>query len=224
MLALFFSAFALGLVFNAAPGAVFAETIRQGALGGFRAALAVQTGSLVGDAIWAALGLAGAGLLLQIEQLRLPIGVAGVIYLLWLSWSSWKNSAAVPPYSLTEEFDTRHAYRAGIWLSLSNPQNVAYWAALGSAFSAVGVLAPRPIDYAVLFFGFMMASVGWSFFCAALVSKMFSSVGSGWSRTTHRLCAVAFLALALASIRDLAVHPIPPAEGVKQIHPSDASG
>jgi chemosensory pili system protein ChpE len=30
MLTLFITAFALGLVFNASPGAVFAETVRQG--------------------------------------------------------------------------------------------------------------------------------------------------------------------------------------------------
>jgi chemosensory pili system protein ChpE len=51
MLTLFLAAFMLGLVFNAAPGAVFAETIRQGVRGGFRPALAVQCGSLVGDAL-----------------------------------------------------------------------------------------------------------------------------------------------------------------------------
>ena len=50
MTTLFAAAFLLGLVFNAAPGAVFAETVRQGMRGGFRPALAVQVGSLVGDA------------------------------------------------------------------------------------------------------------------------------------------------------------------------------
>jgi len=82
MTALFISAFLLGLVFNAAPGAVFAETVRQGARGGFSHAFAVQIGSLVGDAIWAVLGLVGVGLLLQLEVLRLPVGIAGAAYLL----------------------------------------------------------------------------------------------------------------------------------------------
>jgi chemosensory pili system protein ChpE len=49
-MSLLIAAFLLGLVFNAAPGAVFAETVRRGATGGFRAALALQVGSLVGDA------------------------------------------------------------------------------------------------------------------------------------------------------------------------------
>ena len=63
-------AFLLGFVFNAAPGAVFAETVRRGMSGGYRVALSVQFGSLVGDAVWAILGLAGIGLLLQAESLK----------------------------------------------------------------------------------------------------------------------------------------------------------
>ena len=82
MLALFLTAFALGLLFNAAPGAVFAETIKVGVRGGFRPAFAVQLGSLAGDALWALLGLVGVGLLLQLEAVRLPVGLAGVAYLL----------------------------------------------------------------------------------------------------------------------------------------------
>src|SRR5882762_5561710 len=39
MVTLFITAFVLGLVFNATPGPVFAETVRQG-VGGFRSALA----------------------------------------------------------------------------------------------------------------------------------------------------------------------------------------
>ncbi|PYR24022.1 MAG: chemotaxis protein, partial [Acidobacteria bacterium] len=70
MLTLLITAFVLGLVFNATPGPVFAETVRQGVRGGFRSALAVQLGSLVGDALWAVVGLTGVGLLLRLESLR----------------------------------------------------------------------------------------------------------------------------------------------------------
>jgi threonine/homoserine/homoserine lactone efflux protein len=55
MLTLFIAAFVLGLVFNATPGPVFAETVRQGVRGDFRLAVFAQIGSLVGDARWARL-------------------------------------------------------------------------------------------------------------------------------------------------------------------------
>ncbi|MGM8934390.1 LysE family transporter [Pseudomonas neustonica] len=210
MLALLFTAAALGLIFNAAPGAVFAETVRVGVHGGFRSALAVQVGSLVGDASWAILGLAGVGLLLQAQALQLPIGLAGTAYLLWLSWDSWTaanqeflvdhNNAAV---------DARKALRAGVLLSLTNPQNVAYWAALGSAMGAVGVADPTLTDYALFFAGFMASSLLWCVVCAGIVDRIFRNAGQRWARMTYRLCALAFLLLALSSIKHLLGLPAP---------------
>ena len=70
---LFAYAFGLGLVFNATPGAVFTETLRRGVRGGFGPALAVQIGSLVGDAAWAVLGLVGVGALFQLSEARLAL-------------------------------------------------------------------------------------------------------------------------------------------------------
>jgi chemosensory pili system protein ChpE/L-lysine exporter family protein LysE/ArgO len=210
MLTLFVSAVLLGLVFNAAPGAVFAETIRYGVRGGFRPALAVQLGSLVGDALWAAIGLAGVGLLLQLEALRLPVAVAGLLYLLWLAQDSWREAAReLHAHPATAPLDGR-ALRAGVLLSVTNPQNVAYWAALGSAMGAVGVADPTPWHYGTFFGGFMTASVLWSFLCAALVAQLFRLAGDRWSRLTYRACAVAFLALALLSAHSLWLSLAPP--------------
>ncbi len=204
MTALFISAFLLGLVFNAAPGAVFAETIRQGARGGFRPALAVQVGSLVGDALWAVLGLVGIGLLLQLQWLRWPVGVAGAAYLLWLAADSWRAASLEFSVSDTSGVQRQRALRAGVTLSVTNPQNIAYWAAMGSAMGAVGVHQPTRVDYGVFFTGFMVSSVVWAFFCAAVVDRLFRRAGVQWARVTYKLCALAFLALALGSVRDLA--------------------
>ena len=66
----FIQAFILGLLFNAAPGVVFTETIKRGINGGFFPALYVQIGSLAGDALWAILGLLGIGILLNIDILK----------------------------------------------------------------------------------------------------------------------------------------------------------
>jgi chemosensory pili system protein ChpE len=204
MTTLFISAFILGLIFNAAPGAVFAETVRQGVRGGFRPALAVQIGSLVGDALWAVLGLVGIGLLLQLDALRWPVGVAGAVYLLYLAWDSWK--AASQEFSvegIDAQAHQKSAWRAGVLLSVTNPQNVAYWAAIGSALGAVGISQPTSADYAVFFAGFMASSVAWCFVCAGLVDRVFRRAGVRWAKLTYKLCAIAFLVLALSSLRDL---------------------
>lgn len=204
MLSLFITAFLLGLIFNAAPGAIFAETVREGVRGGYKSALAVQMGSLVGDALWALLGLVGIGLLLQIEVIRLPVGIAGVLYLLWLSYDSWRTASE--EFSLGEPDkspNVKKALRSGMLLSITNPHNVAYWAAIGSAMGAVGVQNPQAYDYFIFFSGFMVSSVLWTFVCAAIVDRVFRSASKRWAKFTYRACAIAFLLLALSSIRNL---------------------
>lgn len=202
-LSLVASAFLLGLILNAAPGAVFAETVRRGMHGGFGPAFAVQVGSLVGDATWAVLGLAGIGLLLRSEGLQTPVAVAGALYLAWLARDSWRAASsdelAPPPPGVAEQ----KALRAGALLSLTNPQNLAYWAAVGSALGSLGVKSPTLADEATFLLGFMGASVFWCFFCAGLVNLAFRHAGPGWTRLTHRLCAVAFALLALGSLAEL---------------------
>lgn len=209
MVTLFVSAFLLGLLFNAAPGAVFAETVRQGVRGGFRPALAVQIGSLAGDALWALLGLVGIGLLLQLEWIRWPVGIAGALYLFWLARDSWLSASQ--EFALTDPAtaEPQKAMRTGVLLSVTNPQNVAYWAALGSALGAVGIHEPTATDYAVFFLGFMVSSVVWAFFCAAVVDRIFRRAGMRWAKVTYKLCAAAFLALAIGSVRDLMLQSSP---------------
>jgi len=204
VLSVFAAAFGLGLVFNAAPGPVFAATLRHGVRGGFRPALAVQLGSLVGDALWAVLGLAGVGLLATLELLRLPIGIAGALYLLWLARDAWVASRLEFTLEGVDESESRDAaLKSGMLLSLTNPQNIGYWAALGSALGAVGVHEPRSADYAVFFAGFMLSSVVWAIVFAALVDWALGRAGSRWARVTYRMCAILFLALALTSLREL---------------------
>lgn len=204
MLTILVAAFGLGLVFNAAPGPVFAATLRHGVRGGFRPALAVQVGSLVGDALWAVLGLAGVGLLATLESLQVPIGIAGGLYLVWLARDAWVASRhEFTLEGVAEGGNSDAALRSGVLLSLTNPQNIGYWAALGSALGAVGVSEPRSADYAVFFAGFMLSSIVWAVVFAAIVDWALGRAGSRWARVTYRLCAVLFLALALTSLREL---------------------
>lgn len=191
--------------------ALFSETVRRGATGGFKAALAVQIGSLVGDATWAVLGLMGVGLLLQVDALKWPVGLVGAAYLIWLSWDSWK--AASIAFSVNENQDekARSGLKSGVILSLTNPQNLAYWAALGSALGALGIADPGMQDYATFFSGFMIASVTWAVFCAAAIDRIFKKAGQKWVALTYRLCAVMFMLLAVNTVRELFSHSGPSA-------------
>ena len=197
MVTTFSTAFFLGFLFNAAPGAILAETIRRGMVGGFRPAFLVQLGSLLGDAIWAAVGLLGIGVLLRAESLQLPVAVLGSAYLYYLAWDSWKSANQDVIAGAASDAS---ALRSGVILSTTNPQNIAYWAALGSALGAVGITNPQPLDYGLFFSGFMTSSIIWCFICAALVDRIFSKRGEGWKIWTYRLCAAAFFYLACGTL------------------------
>ena len=205
---IFIAALLLGFIFSAAPGPVFAETLRQSISGGFRSALAVQFGSLVGDATWAILGLAGVGLLLQLEFLRIPLGIAGVLYLTYLAYDSWRSASQT--INLQTNATNTKALRSGALLSLTNPQNIAYWAAIGSALGSLGIPDPTITDYAIYFSGFMVASILWCFICASLVTLLIHKLKPSWTNITYKICALAFLLLAFGALRDLLGYNIKP--------------
>ena len=222
---IFGTAFVLGMVFNAAPGPIFAESIRRSLTGGFDAALRVQIGALVGDTTWAVLGLVGVGILLQADILKVPVGLASAGYLGWLAWDSWSEAAKVnratrlsdglnpAPTNKDSNNDTGSvtvtdsagAFRSGMVLSLSNPQNITFWAALGSAFGSLGISAPTSTDYTVFFTGFMAASIVWCYICAVTISRLFSGRRAAWHIWTYRLCALAFAYLALGTAREAVI-------------------
>ena len=191
---LFAGAFGLGLVFNLTPGAVFAETLRRGLHEGYHAALAVQFGSLVGDAAWAILGLAGVGMLLQAPAIRLPVTLASGVYLCWLAWLSWQDAREArreqPPPVVDPRAATRGALGAGVVLSLTNPQNLAYWSAMGAALGVLGVTAPTVADYGVFFAGFMASSVASAFISAWFVDAFRRRAGTGWRVAMYLACGL----------------------------------
>tara|TARA_E500000305_G_scaffold98101_1_gene89484 strand:- start:904 stop:1527 length:624 start_codon:yes stop_codon:yes gene_type:complete len=174
MIELFVSAFALGFLFNAAPGAIFAESLRRGMVGGFAQAFAVQVGSLIGDLIWAVLGLLGAAAIFTLPLVAQPMAVLGAALLGWMAWQSLRDAIRPMPCLMSPGVQSRKsAFAAGAGLSLSNPMNIPYWAALGGTISALGAADPDGLAFFVFITGFMASSFLWCFVCAA---------GIGWTR------------------------------------------
>lgn len=195
MLAIFLAAMLFGLAFCASPGAVFSETLRRGLTGGFRPALLVQLGSLIGDAVWALIGLTGLVLLLAQDSVRVPLTIACAAYLVWLGIQGLRD-AWQPP---TQEEGTargRNAFGAGALLSLSNPKNIVFWGALGSALAGIVEGTPSQAQMAVFFAGFMVASLLWCFICAALVDWLRCHTSLLWQRISYAGCGALLLMLA----------------------------
>ena len=169
---LFAYAFVLGLLFNAMPGAILAESLRRGLRGGFNPALAVQIGSLSGDFAWAVLGLLGAAALFTLPYVETPLAIAGAFLLAWIAWQALRDGLSpMPTYDPAANADVgRSAMKAGVALSLSNPQNITYWAGLGGTVTALGVADPGWTAFTVFLAGFMASSLLWCFFCAGVIA------------------------------------------------------
>ncbi len=133
MFVIFLAALLFGFAFNVSPGAVFSETLRRGLTGGFRPALLVQLGSLIGDAVWALLGLTGLALLLGYEQVRIPLTLACAAYLAWLGVQGLRDAWSPPLAAADAGEQGRNAFAAGAAISLSNPKNVVYWGGASAA-------------------------------------------------------------------------------------------
>jgi chemosensory pili system protein ChpE len=203
MFDVFALAFGLGLVFNAAPGAVFTESLRRGVRGGFRPAFGVQVGSLVGDATWAVLGLAGLGALFAVPVLRVPLTVAGCLLLAWLGWCGVRDGLRptpgpdvqgpdMPPVTPTR----RSALGTGVTMSLSNPLNVVYWSgAAGAVSGALGDHATTT-SLVVFFAGFMASSLLWCFVCAGAIALLRRVLPPLAVRIVDVACGLALLVFA----------------------------
>ena len=199
----FIQAFILGLLFNAAPGVVFTETIKRGINGGFFPALYVQIGSLAGDALWAILGLLGIGILLNIDILKYPLSIIGIIYLIYLAYDSFISSNIEYEKIVVSKSMNNNALKSGVFLSITNPQNIAYWAALGSSFGALGIAEPQTSHYFIFFFGFISSSILWCFVCALAVEKIFKYTNSVIKKYIFRICTIVFLYLAVGTFYNL---------------------
>lgn len=205
MLEVFTLALGVGLVFNATPGAVFAESLSRGLRGGFRPALAVQVGSLVGDAVWAVLGLVGVGALLTVPGLRVPLTLAGCLVLSYLGAQSIRAALGPAPVADEQSIGSSGAPQRGLAgspamtgaaMSLSNPLNIVYWSgAAGAVSGALGETSTRTA-LVVFFVGFMISSLVWCFVCAGGIAALRRALSPGAVRTVEVLCGVALLVFA----------------------------
>ena len=188
----------LGLAYVASPGPVNIETLRRGLVGGFRVAIALQLGSLIGDLFWACLALAGVGLLLTHAAAQAVLGIASTALLLYLGCSalrSWRAIVAVAAPAGTSTSQARPAAPTawrmawtGAAIATANPFGPAFWLSIGGAMGHGAQQHPAAF-LGGFFLGALLAAVG-----IALL------VGIGHARITPRLVRLATSGCGLALI------------------------
>lgn len=190
---LFVTAFLLGIAYCAPPGAVTAETIRRGARGGFRAALLVQGGSILGDLLWAAVALLGAAFLVQNALARIVLGALGAALMVYLAGSALREArrGGMP----RAQGDARMGdFRTGALLATGNPFAVPFWLGLGGGTVAQLNGQPNVLDLTVFFGAFVLATLMWALGMSLLVAFGQRFVSAMLFRVVNIACGT-FLAI-----------------------------
>lgn len=187
---LFLSSMALGIAFAAPPGIVTAETVRRGLARGFWPAFQVQLGSLIGDATWAAIALAGGAVLVQSLPSRVLLSLAGSLILFYLAGNAFKEAKTGTLPGVARSV-VQGDFAAGALLSLSNPYAVAFWLGVGSSAVFASVSQPGPVHFAIFFLAFMGGALLWSLFLSGVVAWGYRFINARFFRWVNLLCGLA---------------------------------
>jgi chemosensory pili system protein ChpE len=121
--------------------------------------------------------------------IALIVSFFGCILLLHFAWDAYKASRKVVDLDGIAA-NTRSDFAAGAALSLSNPQNLAFWLGIGGTIISMGVLNPQPIHMATFFAGYMTACVCWCFLFSGLVGYGRRFINQQFFRWINLACAV----------------------------------
>jgi len=161
-------AFFLGVAFSAPPGVVTAEASRRGVAGGFWPAATVGIGSLLGDALYAALALSGLSALAHYTFARLLMGAAGALLLFWLAFDALRSPA--PNFAESSNRPGKHGdLLVGAGLSLTNPWAIAFWLGFGGVLLSAGIRNPER-NLVWLLTAFLTGALAWALVLSMLIA------------------------------------------------------
>ena len=95
------------------------------------------------------------------------------------------------PLETTGAFNaSKGAMATGSALSISNPLNITFWAALGGTIAAFASETPSLQDFTIFISGFMLSSVLWRFFAAGMITFTRSNLTPILWRYLHLGCCI----------------------------------
>lgn len=113
---------------------------------GFREALAMIGGLIIGDLIYFYLAVLGmAALARSMGEFFVAVKLAGAAYLIWLGIKLWRQKESGAPAAETGATTGRRGYRrslvGGFLVTISNPKTIAFYAGLLPTFIDLGKLS-----------------------------------------------------------------------------------
>ncbi len=178
--------FLLGTSLAAAPGALNVETLRRGARHGFRAAVVVQVGALLGDAVYVGL-TAGAVLLgLQVDALLPACMLLGGGALLW---TAFRIVHPAPGGDADGPPDPRRGLALGAALALSSPLTLVFWAAVTGLLDTRLGRGPTAVELALVALVYAASVLLWAGGLSAVAAWGRRLARPRLARLLHVTCA-----------------------------------
>ncbi len=153
---------ALGFAVGAQVGPIWLLCLRSSLRYGFASGWAIGAGAALVDTLYAVAGVAGAAPLLQIEPVRLSLGLAGAAVLAAVAlrtiWSAFR--IRLGGETPEEVASPRRAFATSLAATASNPLTIISWAAIFSVASTADVVS-SPSGAALLLVGVAIGSLSW---------------------------------------------------------------
>jgi putative LysE/RhtB family amino acid efflux pump len=178
MAAAFAAGFGLGFVVAAQIGPISLLCMRSVLRNRFAVGVAIGLGAAVVDALYAALGAAGASALLQVDAVRLSVGIVGAVVLAVIGLRTLHSAFRVRlgGESSDEVASPRRAFLTSLGATASNPLTIASWAAAFSAASTAA-LAGSASTAVVLVAGVGIGTATWFTFLSGTLAVARRRVG-----------------------------------------------
>lgn len=207
----FFSAFIL----SATPGPNMLLAFQYGLNHGIRQTLWVLAGLSFGLFILLVSALLGIDIISRkLPWLLTVMKVVGSLYLMYLGMQSWRHAAENVQFTKSSEPQSVQInsigiktagkrFRQGMWVSLSNPKAILFFAAFFPKF--INFNAPLWPQYVWLTLGFFISETTWQIVYTLGGTKLSGWLGQG-SRLLwlNRICGLIFIAIAVALLWEVA--------------------
>jgi putative LysE/RhtB family amino acid efflux pump len=191
--------FGLGFAVAAQVGPVTLLAVRSIIRGGLVIGIAMAVGVALIDSFYAAAGAAGAGVALELEPLRLALGILGALVLAAIGartlWSAFR-------VRLGGEFDDEvgspgRALRTALAATASNPLTIVSWAAVFAAASTAEVASSGAAS-ALMVGGVLVGSFTWMALLAGVLAVVRRRIGERGLRILDAASGTGILLFAAA--------------------------
>ena len=157
----------------------------------------VGVGSLIGDAVYAALALGGLSAVSRYTVARLVIGSCGALLLFWLAFDALRTQAPNPDEPANS--GKRGDFLVGAGLSLTNPWAIAFWLGFGGVLLSAGIRNPEA-KLTLLLAAFLIGALAWTLILSLMIALARRFVNAVLFRIVSVCSAIVFMGTGLYTI------------------------